>query len=186
MTINPLCLVDSSSLAYEPQHDKTNKMTCASSDVSDQPGHLPSLIYTLIRVFTVRMKKAWALSFLLTMQRRLWSDWADAQTDLSLHWAHVPFCWFYHAATHIHIWGIFSTLLLLNVISVRNQRILSSDAAECSMWTSDLSLHSLPRSHIWAVRQICVIFYGLLICNISDINKCTVKFGPPGNCFNHP
>ena len=29
---------------YEPSHDKTNKMTCAPSEDSDQPGHPPSLI----------------------------------------------------------------------------------------------------------------------------------------------
>ena len=34
----------------EPPHDKTNKMICAPSEVSDQPGHPPSLI----RVFAVR------------------------------------------------------------------------------------------------------------------------------------
>ena len=28
----------------EPPNDKTNKMKCGPSDVSDQPGHLPSLI----------------------------------------------------------------------------------------------------------------------------------------------
>ena len=33
-----------------PPHDKTNKMTCAPSEDSDQPGHPPSLI----RVFVVR------------------------------------------------------------------------------------------------------------------------------------
>ena len=27
-------------------------------------------------------------------QRGLWSDWADAQADLSLRWAHRSFCWF--------------------------------------------------------------------------------------------
>ena len=27
---------------YEPQHYKTNKMTCAPSEDSDQPGHQPS------------------------------------------------------------------------------------------------------------------------------------------------
>ena len=43
---------------------------------------------SLIRVFTVRMKKAWVLSYPLSAQRRLWSDWADAQADLSLRWAH--------------------------------------------------------------------------------------------------
>ena len=31
-------------LPNEPPHDKTNKMTCAPSEDSDQPGHLPSLI----------------------------------------------------------------------------------------------------------------------------------------------
>ena len=29
---------------YEPQHYKTNKMTCAPGEDSDQPGHPPSLI----------------------------------------------------------------------------------------------------------------------------------------------
>ena len=57
---------------------------CAPSEDSDQPGHPPSLI----RVFAVRMKKAWTLSYPLSAQRRLWSDWADAQADLRLHWVH--------------------------------------------------------------------------------------------------
>ena len=43
----------------EPHHDKTNKMGCAPSEDSDQPGHPPSLI----RVFAVRLKKAWVLSY---------------------------------------------------------------------------------------------------------------------------
>ena len=43
---------------------------CAPSEDSDQPGHPPSLI----RVFAVRMKKAWVLSYLLSAQWRLWSD----------------------------------------------------------------------------------------------------------------
>ena len=80
---------------YEQRHDKTNKMC----------GHPPSLI----RVFAVRKKKAWVLSYPLSTQWRFWSDWADvhsedsdqtgrmprlwsnwadAQADLSLHWAH--------------------------------------------------------------------------------------------------
>ena len=59
---------------FEPPHDKTNKMTCAPCEDSDQPGHLPSLI----RVFAVHTKKAWVLSYPLSAQRRLWSDLADA------------------------------------------------------------------------------------------------------------
>ena len=60
---------------------------CASSEDSDQPGHLPSLI----RVFAVRMKKTVVLSYPLSTERRLWSDWAGDQADLSLRWAHSHF-----------------------------------------------------------------------------------------------
>ena len=60
---------------FEPPQDKTNKMVCAPSEDSDQPRHPPSLI----RVFTVHMKKPWFLSYLLSTQRRFLSDWADAQ-----------------------------------------------------------------------------------------------------------
>ena len=63
---------------------------CAPSKDSDQPGHPPSLI----RVFAVRMKKSWVLNYPLSGQRRLWSDWADAQADLSLHWVHTYFVGF--------------------------------------------------------------------------------------------
>ena len=35
-------------------------------------------------------------------ERRLWSDWADAQDDLSLRWAHRLVCWFCHAAAHLY------------------------------------------------------------------------------------
>ena len=62
----------------------------APSEVSDQLGHPPSLI----RVFAVRIKKAWVLSYPLSAQRRLWSGWADAQADLSLRWAHTHFVGF--------------------------------------------------------------------------------------------
>ena len=76
--------------AFEPPHDKTNKMACGPSEDSDQPGHPPSLF----RVFAVHMKKAWVLSYPLSTQWRLWSDWADAQADLRLCWAHSHFVGF--------------------------------------------------------------------------------------------
>ena len=40
------------------------------------------------------MKKAWVLSYPLSAQRRLWSDWANAQADLSICWAHRHFVGF--------------------------------------------------------------------------------------------
>ena len=39
----------------------------------------------------------------LSAQRRLLSDWADAQADLSLRWAHVSVCWFWHEMAHIDV-----------------------------------------------------------------------------------
>ena len=54
-------------ILFEPADDQTNKMNCAPSEDSDQPGHPPSLI----RVFAVRMKKPWVLSYQLSAQRKL-------------------------------------------------------------------------------------------------------------------
>ena len=48
----------------EPPHDKTNEVACAPSEDSDQPGHPLSLS----RVFAVRMKKPWVLSYPLSAQ----------------------------------------------------------------------------------------------------------------------
>ena len=78
-------------------------MTCAPSEDSYQPGHPPSLI----RVFAVRMKKRWELGYPVSAQRRLWSDWADAQADLSLRWTDMPHCWFW-AAAHMSCVPIYS------------------------------------------------------------------------------
>ena len=63
---------------------------CAHSEDSDQPVHPPSLI----RVFAVRSMGSQGPKVSSCGQRRLWSDWADAQTDLSLRWAHSHFVGF--------------------------------------------------------------------------------------------
>ena len=69
---------------------QNQRCECVPSEDWDQPGHPP----VLIRVFAVRLKKAWVRSYPMSAQRRLWSDWADAQTDLSLRWAHSHFVGF--------------------------------------------------------------------------------------------
>ena len=51
---------------FEPAHDKYYRMACAPSEDFNQPWHLPSLI----RVFAVRMKKAWVLGYPLSAQQR--------------------------------------------------------------------------------------------------------------------
>ena len=75
--------------ANEPRHDKTNKMSVHPAKTQISLGIGP-----VWSVFPIRMKKAWVLSYPLSAQRRLWSDWADAQADLSLCWAHSHFVGF--------------------------------------------------------------------------------------------
>ena len=53
------CLDKFISLWNEPKHDKNNKITCAPSIDSDQPGHLPNVI----KVFAVHLKKVWVLNY---------------------------------------------------------------------------------------------------------------------------
>ena len=81
---------------FEPPRDKTNKMACVPSEDSDQLGHPPSLM----RVFAVRIKKAQVLSYPLSAQRRL-IRLGGCPADLSLRWAHMPFCWFCHEAAQL-------------------------------------------------------------------------------------
>ena len=80
----------------EPPHDKTNEVTVRPAKTQISLGIRP-----VSSVFTVRMKKAWVLSSTMSAQQRLWSDWADAQADPSLSWAHIPLCWFCREAAQI-------------------------------------------------------------------------------------
>ena len=119
---------------------------CASSKDSDQPGHPPSLI----RVFAVRMKKLWVLSYPLSAQWRPWSDWADAQADLSLRWAHTHFVgfvmsrliWFYHP-----------------VMPPKHANIMANsvdpDQIAPSVWSeSTLFVQTSQFEYLWSLRYI--------------------------------
>ena len=100
---------------------------CAPSEDSDQPGHPPSLI----RVFAFRMKKTWVLNYTLSAQRRLWSDWADVQADLSLRWAHS------------HFVGFFMSWLILRA------RATSGLSCYCNLWTQTLVNQIIFRLLFW-------------------------------------
>ena len=108
----------------EPPHDKTNKMACAPSEDSVQSGHPPSLI----RVFAVRMKKAWVISYPLSAQRRHWSGWSESSLGakvilLVLSWGgSFLFLGQFHETqtgdfllTFVHLMQIF-TVILVNLV----------------------------------------------------------------------
>ena len=68
----------------------------APSEDSDQPGHPP----VLIRVFAVRMKKPWVLSYPLSPQLRLirlgaCPGWSESSLGTQ------SFCWFCHEVAHL-------------------------------------------------------------------------------------
>ena len=69
-------------------------MECTSSKDPDQPGHPPSLI----RVFTVRMKKAWVLSYPLSAQQWLIRlGWSESSLGTQ------SFCWFCHEVAQLYM-----------------------------------------------------------------------------------
>ena len=141
-------------IIIEPPHDKNNEMACAPSEDSDQPGHTPSLT----KVFAVRMKKAWVLCYPMSAERRLWSDCADAQADLSLRWTHRSFCWLCHEAAHI-----FSTMWFFHKAMGPND----ADRIPWLYWkeTSDRVYIVYPDLSVRILKDVCFIpgFIGFLL-----------------------
>ena len=72
----------------ELRHDKTNKVSVRPAKTQISLGIRP-----VWSVFSVRMKNAWVLATHWAHGED-WSDWADAQADLSLRWAHTHFVGF--------------------------------------------------------------------------------------------
>ena len=64
---DPSTRVENLKVINEPGHDKTSSIACAPSKDADKPVHLPSLI----RVFTVHLKKLSVLSPSYSAVRRL-------------------------------------------------------------------------------------------------------------------
>ena len=62
-----MTLPESKTRPMEPHRDKTNKIACAPSEDSDQPGHPPSQI----RVFAGRLMGSQGLTHSSSEQRRL-------------------------------------------------------------------------------------------------------------------
>ena len=128
-------------------HDKTNKMAYVPSKDSDQPGHLPSLIWG----FAVRMKKAWVLSYPLCTAKTLirlleYPGWSESLLVAQ------SFFWFCHEMAHMNF-----------VIYINLQNDLCSDQrlgsacpsthqapSEASPAQADLRL-------LWAHKRFCLL-----------------------------
>ena len=153
-----------------PRQNKQND--CAPSEGSDQPGHLPSLI----RVFAVRMKKSWVLSYPFCAQRRLWSDWTDAQADQSLRWAHMPFRWFCHEAAQKFLCLIFSLSAWRNLGSSATHSVHSEDSDQTGQMPRLISLRWAHMPFRWFCHEAAQMF----LCLIFFQNDYVAAF-----CLNH-
>ena len=80
----------------EPWHDKTNKTIVGLAKIQISLGIRP--------VWSESSLSTWRnLGCLAThwVHSEDWSDWVDAQADLSLCWTH-SFCWFCHVTAQLH------------------------------------------------------------------------------------
>ena len=122
----------------EPPHDKTNKMACVD-------------ILPVWSVFAVGMKNHWDLSYTESIQRRLWSDWADAQADLSLCWAHMTFDWFCCVVAQFFVMGKYGKLpqnyhqIQTISISLVNAALLNCHSV--NTWIHQGHLHFITTKH---------------------------------------
>ena len=80
---------------FELPHDKTNKITVRPAKSQISLGICP--VWSESSLCTQWVAKD--PSF-LQADSEDWSDWADAQADLSLWWVHMSFYWFCHEAAH--------------------------------------------------------------------------------------
>ena len=112
-------------LIHEPRHEKKQKQNeCAPSEDTDQPGHPPSLI----RVFAVRIKKAWVLSYPLSED----SDQTGRMPRL--------------------IWGFAGRTVTLLVLSCRGSMYVLNYLHHAPllpniMWNHEIEVHWIPLRH---------------------------------------
>ena len=130
----------------------------APSEDSDQPGHPPSLI----RVFAVRMKKPWVLSYPLSAQGRLWSDWADAQL----------------------IWVFAERTLILLVLSCHSSLTNTKISSKLSVTTWEI--FRFPRSPFFGSPSSVTNINWPTSVHLKNNTVKILKLGTPKNCCNYP
>ena len=108
-----------SSFSFQPAHHKTYSKTCVTSKDSDQPVH-PSSLATVLVYFSLNSLEAVEGT---CDQRRLRSDCADAQADLSFRWSHKSYGRFCRALAHL---SVIAFVLLCFVIICASSLFLSA------------------------------------------------------------
>ena len=89
---------------------------------------------------------------------------ADAQADLSLHWAHMQFCWFCHeAAIQTTVLGCVSRLVPFDCkIRYRSEKL---NLEQKNRMRNQYSEHFLKQHHFTQFKSFTVVFYHIDIHN---------------------
>ena len=131
-------------IVYEPQHDKTNKVTRASSEDSDQPGHPPSLI----RVFAFAK---WVATYKE-------SQFLHADSEDSDQTGRMPRLIWVFAGRKCHFVGfvmrrlIYDIIKLLTFVGVDIIQLLTFVEVDMKCyWTVNFILTDAKRRSIWIV-----------------------------------
>ena len=137
---------------YETPHDKTNKMTVRPAKIQISLGICP--VWSESSLCTQWVAKD--PSF-LHADSGLWSDWADAQADLSLHWEHMPLVvGFVMMRFILTCWNSSETPGLLVVLINGKAKIniypyiviIFSLTVQQTFWKSEIKKSLCPKIHV--------------------------------------
>ena len=81
--------------SFEPPQEEPNKMTACPAKTQISLGIHPVWSESSLCAQWIAKDPSF-----LHADSEDWSDWADAQADLSLRWVHISFCWFRHEVAH--------------------------------------------------------------------------------------
>ena len=107
-----------------------------------------------------------------------WSDWVNAQADLSLHWVHMSFCWFCRVVAHLR-----TTKMQINLHSLISIVIIRSlDSArpidDISKISSLLLASAAEQATFSLITFLCKQFFMTwlickCVCNCFSNHSCT-------------
>ena len=134
---------------------------------------------SLVRVFAVRMKTAWVLSYPLSAQRRLCSDWADDQADLSLRWAYSHFVGFVMRRLNYFFFPLFLSRcgtgdmggLFLFIYLFLYSSVLLPYSGEKQTDTFKVSFEFMNMKPILSYRLFCLLLLLFYVFNSCSLNR---------------
>ena len=131
-------------------------------------------------VFAMRSMGSQGPKLSSCQQRRLLSDWADAQADPSLRWAHMPFCWFCHEVAQL--WrAIYLKLPLVPfIVRVNSEGSGKTAGIRSRSWAFAVHLldtfsHELAHLMVWLTDPL-MGYYVKMTCawNLNETYKSTM------------